>query len=70
MEDEAPKACERCSEENRRAVTLMCDDDQREVCTIGIDPFEKEVTVQVRVGDELREFAEPVSYCPWCGREL
>ena len=24
----------------------------------------------VRVGEDFHEFSEPVTHCPWCGREL
>ena len=64
------KKCIRCDEDERSAATLLCTDKQREACTVGVDPIEKALAVVVRVGDEVMEFSEPVTHCPWCRREL
>lgn len=64
------KKCIRCDEDERSAATLLCTDKQREACTVGVDPIEKALAVVVRVGDEVMEFSESITHCPWCGREL
>ena len=64
------KKCIRCDEDERSAATLLCTDRQQEACTVGVDPIDKALAVTVRVGDEVMEFSEPVTHCPWCGREL
>ena len=29
-----------------------------------------DTNILVRVGEDFHEFSEPVTHCPWCGREL
>lgn len=64
------KKCVRCGEEERAAATLLCTDGQGETCTVGVDPFDKALNILVRVGEDFHEFSEPITHCPWCGREL
>lgn len=64
------KKCIRCDEEERAAATLLCTDGQGEACTVGVDPFEKTLNILVRVDEDFHDFSEPITHCPWCGREL
>ena len=64
------KKCIRCDEDDRRAVTLLCEEHENEACTVGVDPFEKTLNILVRVGEDFHEFSEAITHCPWCGREL
>ena len=64
------KKCIRCDEEESAAATLLCTDGQGEACTVGVDPFEKTLNILVRVGEDFHDFSEPITHCPWCGREL